>query len=259
MRRQKTMNRPVSKWSRVRLSIALACAAALPGATSAFAQTAAMMQLDVIAPEYTLRGFKYKAPATDGWRQMANVTGSLSIVYVVQPDPEKIETIFGVAMEAHEIPADVQVEGAAALAVTSANQMAEARKADLVGRSPVEAVPSIENLYTYRLMVRSPVAGQPDGYEIYYVMLSPDKKQYLVAQCIAKNQDYSNQVYFQEFYGSLASIRYVGSEGAPATPPAASSAPKADAPQADAPKAETPPAAPAAEPHVHDPNVPHTH
>jgi hypothetical protein len=206
-----------------------------------------MMQLDVIAPEYTLRGFKYKAPATDGWRQMANVTGSLSIVYVVQPDPEKIETIFGVAMEAHEIPADVQVEGAAALAVTSANQMAEARKADLVARSPVEAVPSIPNLYTYRLLVRAPVAGAPDGYEIYYVMLSPDKKQYLVIQCIAKVQDYGNQIYFTEFYGSLASLRYEPDGAKPETPKA--DAPKEEAPKADASKEVAPAAeAPKADP-----------
>jgi hypothetical protein len=178
---------------------------------------------------------------------MANVKQSLSLVYAQQPEPDKIETVFGVAMEAHEIPEGVQVESAAALAATSANQMAEARKADLVARSPIEPVPSIENLYTYRLLVRAPVAGMPDGYEIYYVMMSPDKKQYLVIQCIAKVQDYGNQIYFTEFYGSLASLRWSADAAkanaqkadAPAAPgaPAAPAAPAADAPKADAPPA----------------------
>jgi hypothetical protein len=236
------MNRPASKWSRLRLAIVLSCAAlAMP----AFAQD--FMQLDVVAPEYTLGGFKYTPPKTDGWRQMANVKQSLSLVYAQQPEPDKIETVFGVAMEAHEIPEGVQVESAAALAATSANQMAEARKADLVARSPVEAVPSIENLYTYRLLVRAPVAGMPDGYEIYYVMMSPDKKQYLVIQCIAKVQDYGNQIYFTEFYGSLASLRWAP-DGAKAEAPKAD-APKAAPPAADAPKADAP--KPDAQPAAH--------
>jgi hypothetical protein len=256
------MDRSVSKWSRVRLAMASSCVAAALLAPPATAQE--VMQLDPPAAEYSFLNFRYSAPRTDGWRQMANVKSSLSLIYALQPEPEKIETIFGVAIEAHEIPEGAGVGSAAALAATSANQMAEQRKADLVARSPVEAVPGIENLYTYRLMVKSPVAGQPDGYEIYYVMLSPDKKQYLVIQCIAKNQDYGNQVYFQELYASLASIRYVD-PNAPKTDGAkpAADAPKADAPATDpakpaaeAPKADAP--APAA-PHVHDPNVPHTH
>lgn len=243
------MNRSASKWSRLRLAIVFTCSASAMAPVPAFAQD--FMQLDVVAPEYTLGSFKYQAPKTDGWRQMANVQSSLSLVYAQQPEPDKIETVFGVAMEAHEIPEGVVIESAAALAATSANQMAEARKADLVARSPVEAVPSIPNLYTYRLLVHAPVAGAPDGYEIYYVMLAPDKKQYLVIQCIAKVQDYGDQIYFQQFYGSLASLRYEAGSGKAAASPVEApkadtpkaDAPPADAPKADAPKADVPPAA----------------
>jgi hypothetical protein len=239
-----TMNRSASKWSRVRLAIVFTCAAWAMPPVPAFSQD--FMQLDVVAPEYTLGNFKYQAPKTDGWRQMAQVKSSLSLVYAQQPEPDKIETVFGVAMEAHEIPEGVVIESAAALAATSANQMAEARKADLVARSPVEAVPSIPNLYTYRLLVHAPVAGTPDGYEIYYVMLAPDKKQYLVIQCIAKVQDYGDQIYFQQFYGSLASLRYEAGAGNAAAPPVdapKADAPAAEAPKGDAPKADAPPAA----------------
>jgi hypothetical protein len=244
------MKRNGSKWSRLRLAFAVACAFFAVQPWPAFAQD--FMQLEVPAAEYTLGRFKYNAPRTDGWRQMANIKSSLSLVYALQPEPDKIETVFGVVMEAHDIPPETNVENALTLAATSANQMAEQRKADLVARSPVEAVPSIENLYTYRLMVRAPVAGQPDGYEIYYVMLSPDKKQYLVAQCIAKSQDYGNQLYFTEFYGSLASLRYVP-EGDAAKPDAAKPKPEAEskaesAKPAEPAKAATEPAKPATEP-----------
>jgi hypothetical protein len=236
------MNRPKAKWAALRPLLAAATVALMLEARPAASQN--LTQLDVPAAEYTLGHFKYKAPKTDGWRQMSNVTASLSLVYALQPEPEKIDVRFGVGMEAHDIPAGAPVEDAAALAAVSANQMAEARKEDLVARSPIEPVPSIQNLYTYRLMVHSPAQGQPDVYEIYYVMMSPDKKQYLVIQCFAKEDDYANQIYFTEFYGSLASLRYdpnVGSAADPPKPAAAAPAP----PAGDASK-PAPDAAPAA-------------
>ncbi len=232
------MNCNRSTWRRVALvftTFALATAP-LPASAQEY------MQLNTPAAEYTLGRFKYKAPQTDGWRQMANIQTSLSLVYALQPEPDKIDTVFGVVMEAHDIPPEATVEGAAALAAASANQMAEARKDALVARSPIEAVPGIEHTYTYRLLVHSPVEGQPDGYEIYYVMMAPDKSQYLVIQCIAKNQDYGNQLYFTEFFGSLASLRYeaAGAATKPDAAKPAAEAPKADEPKADAPKADAP-------------------
>lgn len=193
----------------IRVAGAAVLAALMLTGSSKPCEAQGMMQLTVPSKEYTLGRFHYTPPQVDGWRQLANVTDSFSMVYAEQTGEDAIETRFGVAIEVHEIPGGTQIESAAALANLSKKQMAEARGADLVALSPVEAVPSIENLYTYRLLVRSPIEGQPDAYEVYYVAMAPDKTQYLVAQCITKTQDYGNEIYFNQFYGSLASIRYV--------------------------------------------------
>jgi hypothetical protein len=236
------------------LALALAAFGVIAPVTAPPAAAQDVTELTVPAPEYTLGRFKYQAPRTDGWRQMANVRQSLSLVYATQPAPDKIDTLFGVAMEAHDIPPNVQVPEAAALAETSRKQMAEARKADVKGMSVIEAVPSIENMYTYRFLVKSPIEGQPDGYEVYYVLMAPDKSQYLVAQCIAKEQNYGDQIYFNEFYGSLATLRYVP----PGTPTGDAPKPDAAKPDAAKPDAAKPEAAKPAEPskpaggHDHD-------
>lgn len=195
-----------------------------------------MMQLDTPKPEYTLGGFKYRPPMVDGWRQIANMQSSLSLVYAQSKGENTIETLFGLTMEAHDIPADTKVESAAALAELSRTQMAEARKPDLVGLSPIEAVPSIENLYTYRLLVHSPIQGDPDVYEVYYVMMAPDARQYVVIQCITKTQDYGNEIYFTQFYGSLASLKYTAAKPAdkPADAAKAPAAAEKAAPAGDA-------------------------
>jgi len=169
-----------------------------------------MMQLNAPMAEYKLGHFKYQAPQVDGWRQIANIQDTLSLVYIEQkPEDQKLDTRFGVAMESHAIPPGTVVEGAAALAELSRRQMVEARKADLVGMSAIQPIASIENLYTYRLLVHSPIKGDPDVYEVYYVIMSPDKKEYIVVQCMTKSQDYESQLYFQQFYGTLASLKYV--------------------------------------------------
>lgn len=196
------------------------------GSLPAFAQE--VLQLTVPAPKYTLGRFVYEAPSMEGWRQLANVRSSLSLVYAEQKSEGTIETRFGVAIEVHDVPAEAVVPDAAALADTSRKQMAEARKADLVALSAIEPVPSIDNMFTYRLLVRPPLPDQPDAYEVYYVAMAPDKSQYVVVQCITKAQDYADQLYFLQFYGSLASLKYVpeAGGGAPAAPGGAPARPE---------------------------------
>jgi hypothetical protein len=222
------------------ICLAAMLAAGLPAAP-VLAQE--MMELTVPAFEYSLGRFKYKAPSADGWRQMANIQNSLSLVYAEQKGPESIETVFGAVLESHDIPPENKVESAAALAELSRTQMAENRKAELVGISPIEAVPSIDNLYTYRLLVHSPLEGQPDVYEVYYVGMAPDGTQYVVIQCITKTDDYGNQLYFQQFYGSLASLKYTGADASPAKPAETSPAKPAEAAPAK-PAESSKPAAP---------------
>lgn len=231
------------------------------------ARAQGMLQLDPVAPEYTLGRFKYAAPKTDGWRQIANVRDTLSLVYAESSEEGKIVTRFGVVMEVADIPPEQTVPDAAFLAQLSRNQMAEQRKADIVALSPIEAVPSIENLYTYRFLVRAPENLGYNAYEVYYVAMAPDKTQYVVVQCITKNETYANEVFFNEFYASLVSLKYGGS--AAATPPAADPAKPADAAKpaaepakpADAAKPAAQPAKPAeaAEDHSGHDHAGHDH
>lgn len=204
------------------------------------ARAQGMLQLDPVASEYTLGRFKYAAPKTDGWRQIANARDTLSLVYAESSEEGKIETRFGVVMEVADIPPEQSISDASFLAQLSRNQMAEQRKADIVALSPIEPVPSIENLYTYRFLVRAPENLGYNAYEVYYVAMAPDKTQYVVVQCITKNETYANEVFFNEFYASLASLKYGG--GAAATPPAAAPEP---AKPADAAKPAAQPAKPA--------------
>lgn len=236
--------------SLIRASAAYLVLAAWCAVGSADAQDT--MQLNVPAPEYTLGGWVYKAPSDDGWRQIANIKESLSLVYAEQVTPESIETRIGLAMEVHPIPEGTAVESAAALADLSRQQMAEGRGTELVALSGIEAVPSIENMYTYRLLVHAPVPDMPDAYEVYYVALAPTKTEYLVIQVITKTQDYSNQLYFQQFYGSLASLKYLGRDKA-------SSESKSDSAKLAGPESAKPaddasskPATGAEAPHDHD-------
>lgn len=185
-----------------------------------------IVKLSPPAPEYTLGRFRYEAPQIDGWRQIANNTSSLSLIYAEQKGEEQIETLFGATLEVHEVPDDAKpnIPGANMLAELSRQQMAEARKDDLVGQSPIEAVPSLEDVYTYRLLVHAPVEGLPDAYEVYYVAMAPDKSQYVVIQCITRTADYGDSLYFNQFYGSLASLRYIPAGEKPAEKAAASGA-----------------------------------
>jgi len=225
-----TISIPTNRRRVRRAMLSALCVAAMSAgglsAVPVFAQE--MMELTVPASEYTLGRFKYKAPSADGWRQMANVQNSLSLVYAEQKGPESIETLFGAVLESHDVPPENKIESAAALAELSRTQMAEKRKPELVGISAIEAVPSIDNLSTYRLLVHSPLQGQPDVYEVYYVGMAPDGTQYIVIQCITKTDDYGTQLYFQQFYGSLASLKYTGDGAAPAKPAEAPSAKPAE-------------------------------
>ncbi|HXC51949.1 MAG TPA: hypothetical protein VN634_13760 [Candidatus Limnocylindrales bacterium] len=221
-----------------------------------------MLQLVVPSKEYTLGHFKYQPPQADGWRQMSVSPDTLSLVYAEKKSAEDdaaINTLFGAAFEAHDIPDGVKIESAQSLGELSRKQISDQRKDDVVSADPVQAVSSVPDMYTYRLLVHSPIKGDPDGYEVYFVLTSPDRKQYLVIQGITKSQKYQDELYYNQFYGSLTSLKYDRSIGAdvpapaPASPPAV--APSA-APASPPPAAATPPApatapAPATPPAAH--------
>ncbi|HYB97867.1 MAG TPA: hypothetical protein VEC57_01920 [Candidatus Limnocylindrales bacterium] len=229
----------------------IAAAALWLGLAPDHALAQGLLQLDPIPPEYTLGRFQYTPPRHDGWRQIANSTQSLQLVYVEQtPGSDQINTKFGVVMEAHDIPAGTQIPSPSWLAELSRKQQADARKDEITGVSPILLVPGTTNIYTYRFLAKTPPgAAEPDAYEVYYVTMSPDEKQYLVVQCITKEKTYENQLYFQQFYATLSSIRYQA-DAAGAAPGASGTSGDAKAagdaaPSDGKPAPVTPPAPPA--------------
>ncbi|HYC54239.1 MAG TPA: hypothetical protein VEL28_04800 [Candidatus Binatia bacterium] len=215
--------------------------AAMPG----MLQAQPMLQLDPIPPKYTLGRFEYEPPRADGWRQIANSTQSLQLVYVEQmPGSDEINTKFGVVMEAHDIPAGTQIPTPHYLAELSRTQQAEQRKSDITGVSPILLVPGTTNIYTYRFLAKTPEgASEPEAYEVFYVTMAPDESQYLVIQCITKEKTYENQVYFTQFYATLPSIKHLGKTAADAAP-AGEAKPAAPVAVPGAPAPATPPAPP---------------
>lgn len=227
--RQSIRKGGVSRW------LAAGCLLAAIAGTPVSGHAQDMLQLVPPSAEYALGGFSYMPPKEDGWRQISRLPNGVSLIYAEQKAPDSIDTRFGVTLEAHDIPPGTKIENPAALAQLSRNQMAEARKTDLVAASPVEAVPSVPNLYTYRLLVHSPIKGDSDAYEVYYVMTGADNAQYLVVQCITKTQEYGNELYFNQFYASLASLKYAPTgktvTGEPIAPAEPSDKPAAPAAQ----------------------------
>jgi len=176
------------------------------GATGAFAQD--MAQYDPLAKSYTLGRFQYKGPDADGWRQIANETANLQLVYVEQLEGGKFNTRCHVIFESADVPAAFGSPSAAALADASRREQRDKLKDQVAGASPVAAVPGAENVYTYRFLLHGPPELGSDYYQVYYVALAPDKSQYVVVQLNVLDQDYENQLYFQQFYGTLPNLKY---------------------------------------------------
>lgn len=215
------------------MACAIAVAAGVFAVLAASAHAQGTAQLDPVAKSYTLGRFAYEAPLADGWRQLANAKDSLQLVYAEQLEDNKINTRCHVVLEIHELPADSGVPGVAELAEVGRRQMGDRVKAEMAAISPVAAVPGVENIYTYRFLLHGPPEMGSDYYQVYYVALAPDKTQYVVIQLNTKDMDYENQIYFQQFYATLARLKYqapaaanvpgagaAGSAGAGATTPA---------------------------------------
>ncbi|MBI5506926.1 MAG: hypothetical protein HY899_19235 [Deltaproteobacteria bacterium] len=227
---------------------ALALAAG-PSVAPAFAQD--MAQLDPLAKNYTLGGFRYEGPDADGWRQVANAADSLQLVYVEQLEEGKFNTRCHVIIEIDNVAPEFGKPEAAGLAEAGRRQQMEKAKDKLAAVSPIAAVPGVVDTYTYRFLVHGPADLGKDFYQVYYVVLSPDKSQYVVMQVNVLDQDYENQLYFQQFYATLAKLKYQTPAGDGGAKDAASDAGKpaagdtakdaAKTAPADLPKASTPP------------------
>ncbi len=72
------------------------------------APAAAQVQTKYVAPSdgYTIGGFRYAAPTSDGWRQVASGGEALELVYLESLGQDQVNGRAYVAMQAAEIPGD---------------------------------------------------------------------------------------------------------------------------------------------------------
>jgi hypothetical protein len=194
------------------------------------APAAAQVQTKYVAPSdgYTIGGFRYAAPTSDGWRQVASGGEALELVYLESLGQDQVNGRAYVAMQAAEIPGDSPVKDLEGLATLSRNQQMEARGDNLVAYSPTALVAGRQDMRTFRLVTS--MAGEPDRklFEVFYVALAPDISQYLVMNFATNDEDYENQLFFAQFFASLASVGFRDDAGdKAATAPAGDAAPAA--------------------------------
>ncbi len=192
----------------IRIPILVAAAAVcwLLAAPQAMAQGTSV--LHSVAETYEISKFHYNAPQFDGWRQIDS-GDALLLVYAEQVDDVAIRTRCSVVMRAYEIEDPREVKDAEWLAQISRIQQLETRAEHVVSDTPVERVSADSGLYRFKIVSKED--STPDGrHELFYVVLAPDKSEYVVVHFVSEESGFDGELYFQQFYGSLASLEFAG-------------------------------------------------
>ena len=168
-----------------------------------------------VAPKYQLGDFAYKAPNSDGWRQVTTAENMFILVYAEQMAEEQINTRAQVNAEAHRIP-DGAADGRDTLWLTEQGQAQQVKERgeNLVAFSKITPVGSNADVLSYSLVTKS---GGGDMFETFYVMMAPTKMSYLVVKVTTKDIDFRTQPYFSQLEASLASLQHEPQK--PASPP----------------------------------------
>jgi hypothetical protein len=187
------------------------CFAGLLLACATVAQAQEMMQLDAPPESYQAGGFHYEPPTLDGWRQLVASPESFEIIYAEAREEGTIESKLHVVGRVFPIPQPEAVPDSGYLVQLARSQQIEKRKDILVALSAAAPVPGTADIWTYTLIVPSPLAKEGEErmlYEDFYVALAPDKSEYFVLNANTEDPDYRTQQWFAHFYGSLASVRH---------------------------------------------------
>lgn len=180
---------------------------AVPGL--GFAQ--GVMQLENPPELYELNGFQYAPPTLDGWKQLVRSPESFEIIYALRSAEDAIDSKLHIVGRTFPIEnPDVVRDGAHLVSLARAQQI-EKRKDILIALSVAEQVAGTNDVWTYTLIVPSPLAEDGDEtrlHEDFYVALAPDKSSYFVLNAITEDEGYREQPWFLHFFGSLASVKH---------------------------------------------------
>lgn len=183
---------------------------------AAFAPAIGFAQsISVYAPiqdQYSLGGFAYEAPKTDGWRQVASDGNTLMLVYAETTGDEQINTRTQIEMQAFSAPPGAITGDVLWLTEQGHAQQVKERGDALVEFSKISPVSGGGDIMRYSLT--SKIGGTEQLIEVFYVALAGDKSEYLVAKLSTKESDYATQPYVTAYEASLATLRH--GEGKPA-------------------------------------------
>ena len=170
--------------------------------------------------QYSLEGFEYVPPQGEGWREITSSPSDLHIVYAERVDENAINTRLEFRAHASKVPDGATAPEPFALTMASFQQRKGERGDAVVASSNIEVLADTAGVYTYTLVTR---LGDKDVFEVFYVLVAPDRTSYLAAKMLTQDTDYDSQPYFAPFLASLKTWK----------PPAAAQDASPSNPQAD--------------------------
>jgi hypothetical protein len=167
--------------------------------------------LNPIAPTYTLLGFVYTPPKTDGWRELTSQPDAVRIVYAEQLDPAQINTRADFTVQSFPIDAPAKVPDAITLTQLSMSQRLDEKKQETATEVVAISRPQqlVGEVPTFEYELRLKVNGE-EVFEDYFVALAPDKSQYLAAKMVTKDKDFRELPYFKPLQDSMTALKFPG-------------------------------------------------
>ncbi len=179
-----------------------------------FAPAAAVAQgltvYNIVSPEYRLGSFRVHPPTGDGWRQVANSSTVLRLVYAETldggTDQATIHTRADIVAESFAIEDPSLVPNGLRLTLNGQTQMMEQRGDALLGYTRIDKVEAGVETHAYTL--KSKIEGEKNRYETFFVSLAPDRSEYMVVKFTVDEEDYAKESFFKDFLESYKSLGY---------------------------------------------------
>jgi hypothetical protein len=210
------------------ISLVLGCAAG--------ARAQGLSVLNPLAPTYPMLSFTFESPKGDGWRELGAAPDSVRLIYAEQLAEGQINARADFNAQAFEISTTekVQLPDLFTLTRMSMAQRQKEKKdegSEVVAMSPPEQLDALLPMYGYTLVVKT---GELEVFEHYFVVLAPNKAEYLSAKLVTKEKDFREQAYFKGIESSMKTLKFGGAAAGTPDPAATPAEPAKNADGASA-------------------------
>lgn len=164
-----------------------------------------MSMLAPLASEYVIGSWRFTPPGGDGWRQLAESSELLRLVYADSLPDDKIDMRAEVVAQTFDISDPSLVTDVLALARLSQAQQVKERGDRLVAFSAVDKVADSPEVDLFTLVSK---VGTADAFETFAVALAPDKSAYLVAKLTTREKAFRDAPYYKGFIESLDKLEF---------------------------------------------------